>query len=138
MSLWVPFSSTSKVSNGWIRNLRFNSRLHKIPIGIIKSECHRLKPSLKKKVWIWVSSIQFAFIISFYITCAIYLIWQWIWLMDLNHLSNEYLNGFSMIGGTSVYKLNIVKLIVFVTLLLSYIGKHQGSPSVTRKLHSCY
>ena len=43
-----------------------------------------------------------------------------------------------MIGDTSIYKLNIVKLIVFVTLLLSYIGKHQGSPSVTGKLHSCY
>ena len=43
-----------------------------------------------------------------------------------------------MIGGTSIYNLNIVKLIVFVTLLLRYIGKHQGSPSVTRKLHLCY
>ena len=43
-----------------------------------------------------------------------------------------------MIGDTSVYKLNTVKLIVSVILLLSYIGKHQGSPSVTRKLHSCY
>ena len=58
--------------------------------------------------------------------------------MDLNHLANEYLNGFFMIGDTSVYKLNTVRLIVSVILLLSYIGKHQASPSVTRKLHSCY
>ena len=43
-----------------------------------------------------------------------------------------------MIGDTSIYKLNIVKLIVSVILLLSYIGKHQGSPSVTGKLHLCY
>ena len=26
--LWVPVSSTSKVSDGWIRDLKFNSCLH--------------------------------------------------------------------------------------------------------------
>ena len=58
--------------------------------------------------------------------------------MDLNHFVNEYLNCFFMIGETSVYKFDIVKLIVPVIPLLSYVGKYQGSCSATRKLHSCY
>ena len=39
-----------------------------------------------------------------------------------------------MIGDTSIYKFNVVKLVVPIALLLSYIGKLQESPSVTRKL----
>ena len=34
MEKWVVVSSTSKVSDGWIRNLKFNSRSHKKPISI--------------------------------------------------------------------------------------------------------
>ena len=57
--------------------------------------------------------------------------------MDLNHLINEYFNCFFVIGDILVYKFNVVKLVVPIALLLSYIGKLQESPSVTRKLDSC-
>ena len=32
---WVLVNSTGKVSNGWIKNLRFNSYLHQKLIGIL-------------------------------------------------------------------------------------------------------
>ena len=33
--MWVPISSTDKVANGCMRNLRFNPRLHQKLIGIL-------------------------------------------------------------------------------------------------------
>ena len=33
--LWVPINSTSKVSDGCIRDLGFNSRLHQKLIGVL-------------------------------------------------------------------------------------------------------
>ena len=33
--VWVPISSTSKIYDGWIRDLRFNPRLHKKLIDIL-------------------------------------------------------------------------------------------------------
>ena len=32
--MWVPVSSTYKISDGWIRDPKFNSRLHKKSIGV--------------------------------------------------------------------------------------------------------
>ena len=54
---WVLVSSISKVSDGWMRDLRFNFCLHQKLIDIliwwwkviIKSGCHKLKLSQKKK-----------------------------------------------------------------------------------------
>ena len=33
--MWVPVCSTGKVSDGWIRDLGFNLRLHQKPIGVL-------------------------------------------------------------------------------------------------------
>ena len=33
--MWIPISSTGKVSDGCIRDLRFNPRLHQKPIGVL-------------------------------------------------------------------------------------------------------
>ena len=33
--MWVPVSSTSKVSDGYIRDLEFNPRLHQKLVGIL-------------------------------------------------------------------------------------------------------
>ena len=33
--VWIPVNSTSKVFYSWIRNLKFNPRLHQKPIGIL-------------------------------------------------------------------------------------------------------
>ena len=35
MEMWFPVSSTSKVSNGCIRDLGFNLRLHQKLIGVL-------------------------------------------------------------------------------------------------------
>ena len=43
---WVPISSTVKISNSWIRDLRFNFRIHK---KLIMSWFTNLKLSPKKK-----------------------------------------------------------------------------------------
>ena len=56
--LWVLVSSTGKVSDGWIRDLRFNFHLHQKLIGVlvwwqralIRSRRHKLKLSKKKKI----------------------------------------------------------------------------------------
>ena len=54
--LWVPISSTVKVFDDWIRNLRFNPYLYQKPIGVlvlykvlIKNGRHKLKLSKKNK-----------------------------------------------------------------------------------------
>ena len=33
--MWVSVNSTDKVSDGWIKNLRFKPRLHKKSIGVL-------------------------------------------------------------------------------------------------------
>ena len=40
------------------------------------------------------------------------------WLMSFNHLLNEYLNCLFVIGDMLVCKLNVIKIVVFVTILI--------------------
>ena len=37
------------------------------------------------------------------------LIWQWMWLVGINHLINEYLNCLFIIDDISIYKFNVIK-----------------------------
>lgn len=44
------------------------------------------------------------------------------WLVNFNHLITEYLSCFFIISDTSIYKFNVVKVVVFVTLCKGFIA----------------
>ena len=57
---WLPVNSTGKISNGCIRDLKFNHRLYKKTywcLDIIRSERHKLKLSKKNDYIIYIMEI---------------------------------------------------------------------------------
>lgn len=71
---WVLVSSISKISSNWIKNLEFNSHLHKkndwcFDLTIIKSRQYMLKLSSNKKnrnILLWWVCVCVLFIYFFY------------------------------------------------------------------------
>ena len=72
-------------------------------------------------LWVYILWRKMLKVTQVLLHIAYELMSQWMWLVGFNNLITEYLYCLFMIGDISVCKVNIVKLVVFVAILISIL-----------------